>query len=80
MFNWLTRHFKQAPAAPFTVMLVLRTNGKKRGIHATTQELKNVIKAWPSSTLPIMNFDMADGTRVGIHRDRLLEWRSHIQK
>ncbi len=80
MFHWLTRRFKKASVAPFTVMLVLRTTGSKRGIHSTTQELKNVIKAWPSNILPTMNFDMADGTRVGIHRDRLLEWRSHIQK
>ncbi len=77
MFKWFRR--KSVGQAPFTVVLTLRTHGKKRGIHFTTQELKNVVKVWPSSSI-YTNFDMADQTRICIHRDRLLEWRSHIQK
>ena len=71
---------KKDDPCPFTVVLTLRTKGKKRGIHFTTQELKEVIKASPSQLSPYTNFDMADGTRVSIHRDRLLGWRSHIQE
>ncbi|KKN59521.1 hypothetical protein LCGC14_0541350 [marine sediment metagenome] len=80
MFKWLTNIGKRDRPCPFTVMLTLRTDGKKRGIHFTTQELINVMKVSPSQLSPYTNFDMADGTRVSIHRDRLLGWRSHIQQ
>ena len=69
---------KKDDFCPFTVVLTLRTKGKKRGIHSTTQELKNVMKVSQSRLSPYTNFDMADGTRISIHRDRLLEWRSHF--
>ena len=78
MFDWFRKRMKAKQVVPFTVVVTLRKSGKKRGIHSYTEEFKNVIKVERSQLAPYTNFDFTDGTRISIHRDRLLEWRSYL--
>ena len=78
MFKWPWTKKANTQRPTFPVVLVTRTDGKKRGIHSFSQQIENVVKVEPSLVSPYIVFDFADGTRLSIHHDRLLEWRSHL--
>ena len=71
MFKWPWRK-----AVPFNVVLVRRTSSSKRGIHTCSQVVEGVIKVITDSVSPYTFFVLEDKTKLGIHRDRLLEWHS----
>ncbi len=80
MFKWPWGKAENNKEIPFTVVLIKRTSGSKRGIHTTNQQIENVIKVTQSTTAPYIIFDCEDGTRLCIHHDMLLSWRSHLKE